>query len=46
VLVLLNHVGRDVSADINSKLMLYRRISVVDHHAQEKGKWDTVDWNH
>lgn len=34
MLVLLDHVERDVSADVNSKLMLYRRISVVDHHAR------------
>ena len=37
----LDHVGR-ISAYVNSKLMLYRyryrRISVVDHYAQEKGK--------
>lgn len=39
MLVLLDHVERDVSADVNSKLMLYRRISVVDHHARTiKGK--------
>ena len=35
----LDHVGR-ISAYVNSKLMLYRyrRISVVEHYAQEKGK--------